>query len=144
MAKRKSTKEQTTINKHTYKTKDRVTRTPLKTGGELISSGRVSSSCSTSDTRRLNLVTKPWLFLWYFKRQRFWQIKYILKIFSLVSILILLQFKWFCQTCSHKWFNLILNLVHVPEIVRHATCLIRTFLYNLSNPNTFTSRHWRV
>jgi hypothetical protein len=31
MAKRKSTKGQTTI----YKTKDRVTRTPLKTGGEL-------------------------------------------------------------------------------------------------------------
>jgi hypothetical protein len=29
--------------KHTYKTKDRVTRTPLKTGGELRCSGRVSS-----------------------------------------------------------------------------------------------------
>jgi hypothetical protein len=43
--------------KHTYKTKDRVTRTPLKTGGELRCSGRVSSSCSTSDTRRVNLVT---------------------------------------------------------------------------------------
>ena len=45
--------------KHTYKTKDRVTRTPLKTGGELRSSGRVSSSCSTSGTRRFNLVTNP-------------------------------------------------------------------------------------
>ena len=42
-----------------YKTKDRVTRTPLKTGGELRCSGKVSSSCSTSDTRRFNLVTKP-------------------------------------------------------------------------------------
>jgi len=31
MAKRKSTKGQTTIYKHTHKTKDRVTRTPLKT-----------------------------------------------------------------------------------------------------------------
>jgi len=30
MAKRKSTKR---FTKHTYKTKDRVTRTPLKTGG---------------------------------------------------------------------------------------------------------------
>ena len=29
--------------KHTYKTKDRVTRTPLKTGGELRCSGRVGS-----------------------------------------------------------------------------------------------------
>ena len=30
--------------KYTYKTKDRVTRSPLKTGGELRCSGRVSSS----------------------------------------------------------------------------------------------------
>jgi hypothetical protein len=43
--------------KHTLKTKDRITRTPLKTGGELRYSGRVSSSCSTSNTRRVNLVT---------------------------------------------------------------------------------------
>jgi len=45
--------------KHTYKTKDRITRTPLKTGGEFRCSGRVSSSCFTSDTRRVNLVTNP-------------------------------------------------------------------------------------
>jgi len=45
--------------KHTYKTKDRVTRTPLETGGKLGCSGRVGSSCSTSDTRRVNLVTNP-------------------------------------------------------------------------------------
>ena len=32
MVKRKSTKGQTTISKYTHKTKDRVTRTPLKTG----------------------------------------------------------------------------------------------------------------
>jgi hypothetical protein len=38
---------------HTYKTKDRVTRTPLKTRGELMCYGRVDSSCSTSGTRRL-------------------------------------------------------------------------------------------
>ena len=29
--------------KHTYKTKDRITRTPLKTGGRLRCSGRVSA-----------------------------------------------------------------------------------------------------
>jgi len=52
MAKRKSTKGQTTI----YKTKDQVTQTPLKTGGELRCSGRVSSSYSTSGTHRVNLV----------------------------------------------------------------------------------------
>ena len=50
-------KGQTT--KHTYKTKDWVTRTPLKSGGELRCCGRVSSSCSTSDTRHTNLVTNP-------------------------------------------------------------------------------------
>ena len=44
---------------NTYKTKDRVTRTPLKTGGELMCSGRMSCSCSTSGTRRVNIVTNP-------------------------------------------------------------------------------------
>jgi hypothetical protein len=59
MDKRKSAKGQTTSTKYIYKTKDRVTRTPLKTGGELGCYGRVSSACSTSDTRRVNLVTNP-------------------------------------------------------------------------------------
>ena len=42
----------------THKTKDRVTRTPLKTGGELRCSGRVSSSCFTSGISRVNLLYK--------------------------------------------------------------------------------------
>ena len=41
----------------THKTKDRVTRTPLSTGCEIKCSGRVSSSCSSSDTSRVTLVT---------------------------------------------------------------------------------------
>ena len=41
----KENKQQST--KHTYKTKDRVTRTPLKIRGELRCSRGVSSSCST-------------------------------------------------------------------------------------------------
>ena len=45
--------------KHTHKTKYRVTRTPLKTGGELECSGRIRGSCSTSGTCRAHLVTKP-------------------------------------------------------------------------------------
>ena len=44
---------------HTHKTKDRVTQTPLKTGCELRCCGKVSSSCSTSCTRRVNLVANP-------------------------------------------------------------------------------------
>ena len=47
-------KQQST--KHSYKTKERVTRTPLEIGGELRFPGRVSSSCSTRGTRRVNLV----------------------------------------------------------------------------------------
>jgi len=43
------------IQNITNKTKDRVTRTPLKTGSELRCSGRVISSCSTSGTRRVTL-----------------------------------------------------------------------------------------
>ena len=67
MAKRQTTqgpkekvqKDKQRSTTHTFKTKDRVTRTPLKTGGELRCSGRISSSCSTSVARRVNLVTNP-------------------------------------------------------------------------------------
>ena len=45
--------------KYTHRTKDRVTRIPVKTEGELRCSGRVSKSCSISDTRIINLVTNP-------------------------------------------------------------------------------------
>ena len=38
------------LQNNTHKTKDRVTRTSLNTEGELMCSGRVISSCSTSDT----------------------------------------------------------------------------------------------
>ena len=57
MAKRKVQKDKQRSTKHTFKTQDRGTRTPLKTGGELRCSGRISSSCSISGTCRVNLVT---------------------------------------------------------------------------------------
>ena len=57
--KEKVQKDKQRSTKHTHKTKDQVTRISLKTGGELRCSGRVSSSCSTSGTRRVNLVTYP-------------------------------------------------------------------------------------
>ena len=59
LPKEKVQKNKQRSTKHTYKTKDRVTRTPLKTGGEFRCSGRVSSFCSTSDTRSANLVYGP-------------------------------------------------------------------------------------
>jgi hypothetical protein len=40
-------KDKQLSTKHTDKTKDRITRTPLKIGGELMCSGRASNSCST-------------------------------------------------------------------------------------------------
>ena len=58
-SKEKVQKEKQRSTKHTYKTKDRVPRTLLKTGGELGCSGRVSSSCSSSDTSRVILATNP-------------------------------------------------------------------------------------
>jgi len=64
MAKKEKDKQRST--KHTHKTQDRVTRTPINTGVELRCSGRVGSSCSTSGTRRVNLITNPvWLYMKY-------------------------------------------------------------------------------
>ena len=53
--KEKVQKDKQRSTKHIHKTKDRVTRTPLKIVGERRCSGRVSSSCSTS----VNLATNP-------------------------------------------------------------------------------------
>ena len=47
------------IQDTTLKTKERATQTPLKTGGELRFSRRVSSSCSTSATHCVTFVTNP-------------------------------------------------------------------------------------
>ena len=57
--KEKVQKDKQLSTKHTRKAQDRVPRTPLKTHGEIRWSGRVSSSCSTRDTRRVNLVINP-------------------------------------------------------------------------------------
>ena len=57
--KEKVQKDKQRSTKQTHKTKDRVTRTPLKIGGELRCPGRVSRYCSTSDTCSIILVTNP-------------------------------------------------------------------------------------
>ena len=56
--KEKVQKEKQRFTQYTYKTKDRVTWTPLKTGGDLRCSGRVSSPCSTSDVEYMGRMTK--------------------------------------------------------------------------------------
>ena len=57
--KKREKKDKQRSTKHTHKTKDRVTRTLLRTGGELRCSRTVRSSCSTSGTHRVNLVKSP-------------------------------------------------------------------------------------
>ena len=64
--KEKVQKDKQGSTKHTCKTKDRVTRTPLKTGGEIRCSGKVSSSCSTSGTCRVSLVLHGMSFIWLY------------------------------------------------------------------------------
>jgi hypothetical protein len=48
----------------TQKTKDKATRIPLKTGGELRCSRRVSSSCSTCDTCHVTVERHEHHLLW--------------------------------------------------------------------------------
>jgi len=57
--KKKDKRSNNDLQNTTQKTKDRGTRTQLKTGGEHMFSGTVSSSCSTSDIRRVTLATQP-------------------------------------------------------------------------------------
>ena len=57
MAKRKRANSK--LQNTTQITIDRATQTSLQTGDELRCSGRVGSSCPTSDTRRITLVTNP-------------------------------------------------------------------------------------
>ena len=60
-SKEKAQNDKQRSTKHTYKTKDRVTRTPLQTRGEQRCSGRVSRSCSTSVNLVTNLViSREW------------------------------------------------------------------------------------
>ena len=57
--KKKRQKDKQWSTKHGHKTKYQATQTLPKTGGELRCPGRESSSCSTSGTRGVNLVTNP-------------------------------------------------------------------------------------
>ena len=57
--KKKIQKDKQRFTQLTQKTKDRVTRTPLKSEGELRCSRKVSSYCSNSGIRSVNLVTNP-------------------------------------------------------------------------------------
>ena len=57
--KKKTQKDKQRSTKHTYKTNDRVTQTPLKICGALRCSEKVSSFFSTSVIHHVYLVTNP-------------------------------------------------------------------------------------
>jgi hypothetical protein len=57
--KKKGKRRNINLQYFTQKTKDRATRTPLKTEDDLGCSGRVSSSCSTCGTRRVIIAANP-------------------------------------------------------------------------------------
>jgi len=53
-------KDKQRSTKHTHKTKDRSSNVnPTKPGAELMCSGRVGSTCYTSDTHRATLFINP-------------------------------------------------------------------------------------
>jgi hypothetical protein len=75
--------------KHKYKTIDRVTWTPLTTGGDIRCPWRMSSSCPTSGTHCVTLVPNPvMMFL-------FWKSKHSIIVISMLSVNI------FCNISSY-------------------------------------------
>jgi hypothetical protein len=81
--KEKGQKDKQRSTKHTHKTKDRVTWTPLKTGTELRCSTRVRSSCSTSGPCRVTLVANPVEFWKCFDSVVFYDFHFILSCLNL-------------------------------------------------------------
>ena len=95
-------KDKQRSTKHTHKTKDRITQTPLKAGGEFMCSGRVRSSCSSSGTRHVNLVTNSvisheWgnLFIAFFRLKNcFRTTGYLTVRFVYYDIRLFLSYQW--------------------------------------------------
>jgi len=113
--------------KHKYKTKDRVTRIPLKTGGELMCSGRVSSSCSTSDTRHVVVKQHEHHLKWCFNlillnsNDKSWCIECI-KRNSFISLLIwllhfVIAYNFFYTKCWYKTINVIYSYCIVMQTI---------------------------
>jgi hypothetical protein len=99
--KEKVQKDKQRSTKHTHKTKDRVTRTPLKTGGELGCFGRVSNSCSTNGNRRVNLVDWFCLFIYL------WVLTFPWKLVRSSVILLLPLFRIKSRMCKLTYWWLL-------------------------------------
>ena len=129
--KEKVQKDKQRSTKHTHKIKDRVPLIPLKSGSERMCSGRVSSSCSTSDTRRVNHVTIPSNQNYVFRQNKNQMISFFLQLVQKwliedcrIRLIIFVSFMW---VCFHKiWrHNCVLKNIaehgHVPNI--HKYCI---------------------
>jgi hypothetical protein len=90
---KKKDKQQST--KHIHKTKDRATRTPLKTGRKFMCSRRVSSSCSNSSTHRVTFSLA---------------INAVLDILSLCCVV-------FCFSSSCVWFRIVVSNAYCVVIL---------------------------
>ena len=116
---------------------------PLKTGGELESSGRVGCSCSTNDTRRVNLVTNPVIsHEWEKDRELFQPTIYICTypIQTLICILLILVEKMRCLVIGedkipHKTSMCMYSTSYIfsrkPKFYIHAATKYN-FIFNLS------------
>jgi len=109
--KEKVQKDKQRSTKHIYKTIDRVTRTPLRIGGELRCSGRVSSSCYTSGTCHVNLVTNPVISQYIFKTGRCWTITHLWLVYQLYVFQHWLHYLgWNGKKVPHCW-----NISKIPH-----------------------------
>jgi hypothetical protein len=100
--KEKVKKDKQRSTKHTYKIKDRVTWTPLKTGGELRCSGRASSFCSTSGTRRVSLFSKHATYIFRVRFALAADCSILLKnIYAVIKLV-----TWKMKANNWTWFNL--------------------------------------
>jgi hypothetical protein len=104
--KEKVQKDKQRSTKHTHKIKDRVPLIPLKSGSERMCSGRVRSSCSTSDTRRVNHVTIPSNQNYVFMQNKNQMISFFLQLVQKcliedcrIRLIIFVSFMW---VCFHK------------------------------------------
>ena len=91
--------------KHIHKSKDRVTRTPLKTGGEPRCPGRVDNSCSISGTRHVNLVTNRCILLknYYSRSFNYREFRHSQNIlpYEIHNFYIISS----CKVCKHEFRN---------------------------------------
>ena len=126
----------------TQKIYDRVTRTPLKIGGELRCSGRVRRSCSTSGTRRVTLHTNPVIsHEWGKDREVLTTSGTYLRNYNFNILLVqmyinCLVFQYFCLWGYLMSFIPETRLLNVPLVVVACiiSCVLPYFIWPISYP----------